>query len=85
MTFQAIHPISPLATASTMSTSKQEAYAQNLGGTTLGFALYHPIPMSQTRGRVGDIGFLNPDGTYQWLANAFDLAVFHLSREFSEN
>jgi hypothetical protein len=55
--------------------SKQEVFAQNLGGTPLGVAVYHPIPLKGNSGRVGDVAFFNGDGGYEWIANAFDTDV----------
>jgi hypothetical protein len=52
--------------------SRQQAFAANLsknfsGGT----AIYKPIPKASHSGLVGDIGFFNDQGKYEWLHNAF--------------
>ena len=53
----------------------QEKYAENLRHTDLGLAVYHPIEFRQRSGRVGDIGFFDENGKYQWIRNAFDAEV----------
>lgn len=57
------------------TTSKQEGFAANLGGTALGTAVYQPIKMRDKSGRVGDVAFFNKVGKYVWLRNAFDTLV----------
>jgi hypothetical protein len=54
--------------------SKQEAFAQNLTGTPLGTAIYHPILWREQDG-VGDIGFFDGDGKWIAVCNAFDVEV----------
>jgi len=59
-----------------MTSSKQDAFAKNLGDTPLGVPLYHPERYRETSGRVGDIAFLDPEnGAYEWINNAFDVEV----------
>jgi len=57
-------------------TSTQEKFADNLGGTPLGTAVYHPIELKRSSGRVGDIAFFDENGKYQWIRNAFDSEVY---------
>jgi hypothetical protein len=57
--------------------SKQQAYASNLQ-PGLGEAMYHPVPFQAVSGRVGDIAFINKDGGYEWIRNAFDADVIPL-------
>ena len=59
------------------SQSKQTSYAANLRGTSLGLAVYQPLPLQQDTkvGRVGDIAFFDEDGEYEWVTNAFETTV----------
>lgn len=57
------------------TTSKQEGFAANLGGTALGTAVYQPVKMRDKSGRVGDIAFFDNVGKYVWIRNAFDTPV----------
>ena len=54
--------------------SKQEGFARNLGGTRLGTALYHPLPLRDKEG-VGDIGFWDGNGKWIAVCNAFHSEV----------
>jgi hypothetical protein len=55
--------------------STQEKYATNLSSVALGTALYRPVQFKALSGRVGDIAFIDKEGIYQWIANAFDNEV----------
>ena len=56
--------------------SRQQAFADNLGGTPWGMANYHPPLMRPTSGRVGTVAFYSPkDGKLIQICNAFDSAV----------
>ena len=43
----------------------------------MGMAIREPIPFREGLhvGRVGDVGFFDCEGEYQWVCNAFDTAV----------
>jgi hypothetical protein len=59
--------------------STQEKYAENLGSTVLGTAVYRPVELEETSGRVGDIAFFDRNGKYQWIRNGFDPVVCHIA------
>jgi hypothetical protein len=54
--------------------TKQEAFAENLAGTPMGMALYHPL-LSREKEGVGDVGFFDADGKWIAICNAFDAEV----------
>lgn len=56
--------------------SRQSTYAANLS-CELGLAIYSPIALRSKSGRVGDIGFFQHDGSYEWIRNAFHSPVSH--------
>jgi hypothetical protein len=56
------------------SQSKQDIFAENLKGYSMGMALFDPLPIGpeiRDIGNVGDIAFFNEDGRYRWVSNAF--------------
>jgi hypothetical protein len=58
-----------------MAPSPQEEYANNLWPNRFGLPVYKPLSFEENSGRVGDIAFFSPEGSYQCLVNAFDTAV----------
>ena len=55
-----------------MPPSRQDEYAQNLIHSNFGLPVFSPFDFGEKSGRVGDVGFFGADGSYVWLANAFD-------------
>ena len=55
--------------------STQECFAANLKGINHGTAIYRPFQMNDHSGKVGDVAFLDREGTYQWIRNAFHSEV----------
>jgi hypothetical protein len=57
---------------------KQSQYAENLSGTSMGLALYEPIPYREEMhfGCTGDVAYFDSSGDYKWVCNAFSSEVF---------
>jgi len=60
--------------------NQQATFAANLGGTSLGMALFDPIEFRENMlyGRVGDVAYFDSEGSYKWICNAFDTDVVSL-------